>query len=201
MIASKTTTALVVLLLAIAVSLGACGSSAETGTGESTASSPAPVAREKSRTGEEGDERQSVAGAARFESEGGDNSIQEFGSEGSGTERAAAAAVLHRYLDARAEHDWEAACAQLAPGLSETLAQQLWSKDGKHDCAAILARLTAAVPASALRRAAVADVGALRVEGEQAFLLFHGDNGAYFMPMVQEDGAWRVAAIAASPLL
>jgi hypothetical protein len=171
LIAARPTAALLVLLLAIAVSVGACGSSSETGGGVKS-------------------------------TRGSDNSIQEFGSEGNASERAAAAAVLHRYLDARARRDWKAACAQLAQGLSRALARQLGVKGEEAGCERILARLSAAVPAATLRQAALAEIGSLRVEGGQAFLLFRGAGGdAYFMPMVQEGDAWKVAAIAGSPLL
>jgi hypothetical protein len=145
----------------------------------------------------------SAGGAAQFESKGGDNSIQEYGSEPSGSEFAAAAEVLHAYLDARAIGAWGAACERLAPRVSRELVGQLGAGQvGKEAaCSEVLAGLTAAVPRAALREAAEADVGALRVEGESGFLLFRGAQGEdFFIPMVREDGGWKVAAIAASPL-
>lgn len=183
--APKTIPALLVLLLAIAVPLAGCGSGSETASDGSTASAAS-----------------NGAGPSSTGGEGSDRSIQEFGSAGSASERAAASFVLHGYLDARVERDWNAACAQLAAGISQALAQQFGNDDGKAGCAGILTELTAAVPAAALRQAAVADVGSLRIEGEQGFLLFHGaGDDPYFMPMLQEGGAWKVAAVAASPLL
>lgn len=71
----------------------------------------------------------------------------------------------------------------------------------KQSCAAVLAGLSAAVPAAARREGADAEAAALRGEGDRAFLLYQGPHGVdYFMPMAREDGAWKVAAIAPSPL-
>jgi hypothetical protein len=146
----------------------------------------------------------SGGGAKQFVTKGGDNSIQEFGSEPSGSEFEAAAAAVHAYLDARAAGAWAAACEWLAPAVSRELVRQLGAGSGgkQPGCAEVLAGLSAGVPPAALREAAQADVGALRVEGDRGFVLFRGAQGDdYFIPMVREDGEWKVAAIAASPLL
>lgn len=147
----------------------------------------------------------SGGGAAQFEEKGGDNSIQEFGAESSGSEFEQAAATLHDYLDARAAHAWAASCRYLAPVVVEQLAQLASAggansgKGSKPSCARLVAGLSAGVPSSALREAAVADVGALRVRGRSAFLLFVGPHGArFFVPMAREGDRWKVAAIAPS---
>jgi len=144
----------------------------------------------------------SGGGVKQYETKGGDNSIQEYGEETSGADFDAAARVLHEYLDARAARAWGAACERLSATSVEELTQQLGAAAGgrQPSCAAVLAALTSPLPPSVLREAAEADVGAVRVEGERAFVLFHGPHGAYFMPMADEDGDWKVAAIAASPL-
>lgn len=146
----------------------------------------------------------SGGGTKPFETKGGDNSIQEFGSEASGGDFEAAATALHGYLDARAAHAWTAACSYMSPGVAASLAQLSGSGGGSGggaSCPQTLASLSAAVSAAALDEAAVADVAALRTEGARAFLLFHGAHGtAYFMPMASEDGTWKVAAIAPSAI-
>ena len=144
----------------------------------------------------------SGGGSGQFEAKGGDNSVQRFGSEPSGGEFDQAAGALHGYLDARAAGAWAAACSYMASGVSKQLSQ-LSGAGGKAgsspSCAKIIASLSAGLPPPALREAAVADVGALRVEGERGFLLFHGAHGLdYFMPMVREGGEWKVAALAPS---
>ncbi len=145
----------------------------------------------------------SGGGAGPFETKGGDNSIQEYGAEPSGAEFEAAAAVLHEYLDARAARAWAAACERLSPAIAGELAQQLGAAQGEQpECASVLAELSAGVPAAALREAAAVDAAALRVEGNSGFLLLRDSRGdPYFIPMFRDDGGWKVAAIAASPLL
>jgi hypothetical protein len=139
-------------------------------------------------------------GAADFETKGGDNSIQESGSEAPSSELDAAATALHGYLDARAASDWAKACSYLSAGVAKSLGQ-LTGKKGS-TCPKSLAALSSGLPPSALSEAAVAEVGALRVKGTSAFLLFHGSHDtSYFMPMAREDGSWKVAAIAPSALL
>jgi hypothetical protein len=144
----------------------------------------------------------SGGGAGQFETKGGDNSIEEFGNEAGGSELAEAATALHGYLDARAAGAWAAACEYLADGVSRQLSQLAGKGGGEApSCAQILAGLSGGLPPAALRQAALADVGALRVEGERSFLLFHGSEGSdYFIPTVSEGGNWKVAAIAPSPL-
>jgi hypothetical protein len=146
----------------------------------------------------------SGGGTGQFEAEGGDNSIQEYGEETSGSDFAEAAEVLHVYLDARAAGAWDVACKQLPAAIAGELVRQLGAARGeqKPSCGETLAALAAAVPAAALREAAEVDVGALRVEGDTGFLLLRGAGDEhYFIPMRREDGGWKVAGIAASPLL
>jgi hypothetical protein len=45
------------------------------------------------------------------------------------------------------------------------------------------------------------DVGALRIEGDHGFVLYHGPGGEpYAMPMVMEGGAWKVGSLEGAPL-
>lgn len=145
----------------------------------------------------------SGGGPRQFVQKGGDNSIQEFGSEAGSSDFAAATTALHAYLDARAAHAWAASCEYLVAGAAEQLAQLSAAGGGQGkqpSCAEVLAGLSAGVPDAALREAAQADAAALRTEGGRAFLIFKGAGGTYFMPMAHEGGAWKVAAIAPSAL-
>jgi hypothetical protein len=201
------------LLVALALGISACGSgSSETTSGTTAATgngagASEEVSEQKRPAGSEKKHESSGSGAEQFESKGGDNSIQKFGSEVRGAELDETAAVLHAFLDARAARDWAAACERLSAVVAEQLVAQLGAAQGnggdsEPDCATVLAKLVDAVPNAGLREAAVADIGAFRAEGDHGFLLFHGaDGGAYFMPMAREDGRWKVAAVAASPLL
>lgn len=141
----------------------------------------------------------SGGGAGQFEEAGGDNSIARFGAEAGAGDLAAAAAVLHEYLDARAEGAWAIACSRLAPAIAKGLGALAGGTSGP--CPKLLAALSAGLPPQALEEAAVADVGALRSHGGRAFLLYTGAHGVhYFVPMAKEGGRWKLAAIAPSTL-
>jgi hypothetical protein len=146
--------------------------------------------------------RDPASGPQQFEVKGGDNSIQTFGHEGSGSEYAEAAEALHGYLDARAARAWDASCGYLAPTVRNELGRQitLGSDGGKPSCSRAVAALSA-LPATALREAAVADIAALRVKADYGFILFNGPRDShYFVAMKREKGRWWVAAPAPSPL-
>ena len=71
-------------------------------------------------------------------------------------------------------------------------------------CAGIIEKLTNPSPAATreLRiEAEKADVGSLRVEGDQAFLIYRGAGGTVLtMPMANEGGSWKVGSLAGTPL-
>jgi hypothetical protein len=187
------------LLLALTLALAACGSGSSNakGSGEkATAKSTEPnfIPRPHHDSG---------GGAEQYKTKDGANPIQNYGAEPSSSEFEAAARVMHEYFDARAVGAWEVACERLTRAISEELVRQLAGESGEEhtDCAAVLADLTAGFPAAALKEAAIADAGALRVEGDSGFLLFRGRGGKeFFIPMHREGGRWKVAAVATSPL-
>jgi hypothetical protein len=146
----------------------------------------------------------SGGGAAQFHT-GGDESIQKSGEEADAAERDAAAAALHAFYDARAAGDWNTACSNLAIGVVATLEQAVKSAtEGPkpEGCPAILRALTStATHESIVEAAAAIDVGALRVEGDHGFLLYHGVRGNdYAIEMIKEGGAWKVGGLAGTPL-
>ncbi|HEX2096368.1 MAG TPA: hypothetical protein VHF50_03255 [Solirubrobacterales bacterium] len=148
-------------------------------------------------------QRDSGGGSEEFVTPGGDNSVQEFGSEAAEADVEDAAAVLHAFLEARAAGNWAKACKQLAADVLESFQQfterspQLRGKE----CPEVLGGLSGPGTKEARREAAIADVGALRVEGDQGFVLYHGaQDTPYAIPMRLEDGRWKVAALAGVPL-
>lgn len=162
--------------------------------GPSQAPAPAPSVEHQDSGG----------GAAQFQRKGSDNSIQEFGQEGGGSEFASAAATLHGFLDARAAGRWEEACSYLASEVVATLEQFAATNSGEtqlESCPQILQTFSSAAGAAGLRAAANADVGSLRVQGARGFLLYHGPRGVDFaMPIILEGGAWKLSAPEATPL-
>jgi hypothetical protein len=170
--------------------------------GEGASTAPGQAPRDSSASFTPRRHSDSGGGSAPLRTRGGDNSIQDFGSEAGGEDFAAAAAALHAYLDARAAGAWRTACSYMASGLTTLLAEPAAGEGSPPpDCPALLHALSAGLPKSALREAAQADVASVRVEGDRAFLLFHGaESTPYFIPMAREGGAWKVAAPAPSPL-
>lgn len=147
--------------------------------------------------------RDSGGGAGQFRVPGGDNSIQEFGAEASEGEMREAATALHGFLDARAASEWKAACGYLAAGTRRQLEQlsRRAAKGGLADCPHLLATLSVAASGTAIREAAIADIGSLRSEGSRGFLLYHGAHGADYAIQVSREGdSWRVAGLVGVPL-
>lgn len=150
----------------------------------------------------------SGGGAKQFQVKGGDNSVQEFGQDASSSEFEAAATALHNFLDARAAQNWAAACSFLASGVADSLEHlaERSKQGGEKSCAEILASLTpeseVTAPAGLLvKEAKVADVGALRVEGDRAFIIYTGLEGTVMaLSMEKEGDAWKVGSLGAVPL-
>lgn len=144
----------------------------------------------------------SGGGAEQFKVKGGDNSVQEFGAEAGTSEFEAAATALHNFLDARAEGNWAAVCQYLSKATIESfekLAAQ--TKGGNASCGATLAAITNPAARPELKaEAEKADVGSLRTEGEQAFLIYTTGETILAMPMADEAGTWKVASLAGTPL-
>lgn len=143
-------------------------------------------------------------GAEQFRVKGGDNSIQEFGSDATGSDFEEVATALHNFLDARAVQDWDAACSFLAESVRQSLQQLVARANQIEDtsCGAILSKLTNPAAQPEMRaEAAQADVGSVRLEGDRAFVIYRGvDDTVIAIPMANDGGRWKVAALAGTPL-
>jgi hypothetical protein len=161
--------------------------------GSQATSKPQPPAKPKNTHHDSG------GGSSQFAHQGGDNSIQESGTEASETQRNEAAAVLHAYLDARVAGHWDEACFYLsasAVALLEQFAERFGKDKGITTCPQVLEALAEGSSPAELEAAAKADVGSLRTEGDHGFLLYRGAGGvAYAIPMVSEGGVWKVGAV------
>jgi hypothetical protein len=145
----------------------------------------------------------SGGGSAQFRSNGGDNSIQEFGDESGESELQEAAEVVHGFYVSRAAEEWDKACSYLAKSNIEQL-EQLANQSAKSkgaDCATVLEAFTQPLPASVEREITTVDAGSLRHEGEQGFLIYYGASHIkYAMPLRDEGSAWKVAALSGTTL-
>jgi hypothetical protein len=145
----------------------------------------------------------SGGGSAQFRTKGGDNSIQEFGDESDESELQEAAVAVHSFYVSRAAEEWDKACSYLAKGNIEQL-EQLGSQSPQSKnagCAPILKAFTQPVSASVNREITTVDAGSLRHEGEQGFLIYFGaGHVTYAMPLRDEGGTWKVAALSGTTL-
>jgi hypothetical protein len=146
----------------------------------------------------------SGGGSAPYRVKGGDNSVQEFGEEADASEFDEAAVAVHNFLDARAEGNWAAACEYMSKQMIESvekLAAQAKQVEDK-SCEGVFEKLIdpAAMPAMKAE-AEKANVRSLRIEGEQAFVIYTGTEGTVMaMPMATEGGDWKVASLTGSSL-
>jgi len=134
---------------------------------------------------------------------GGKEGVQEFGEQSDRSELEDAADVVRGYMVARADEDWSEACSYLSSRVVkqlESFASSAKQATGE-GCSDVLGAWTPPLPAALREESAVVENGTLRVEGEEAFLIYRGpQRGDFAMPMTDEDGSWKVAALAAAPL-
>jgi hypothetical protein len=145
----------------------------------------------------------SGGGSEQFRSKGGDNSIQEFGSESDESELQEAAEVVHGFYVARAERQWDTACSYLSKSNIEQLEKLAAQapKSAGADCAAVLEAFTRPLPAAVEREITTVDAGSLRREGDQGFLIYYGAGHVkYAMPLKDEGGTWKVTALSGTTL-
>jgi len=151
-----------------------------------------------------GDHKQSPSSQATASShfEGGEKSIEEFGSEAEGPERKSILAIERSYLSAIAAGDFPAACTNLAANVLDSLRQVFGEGRGGVSCARRLAVLLSdAAPAlaNAQLRGRITKV---RVEGDRAFVVFRAPGAElYQFTTVREAGRWKAASAGASVLV
>jgi hypothetical protein len=133
------------------------------------------------------------------------NELVEFGTEAPAAERKAAEAVLAENLKARERGDFATQCATLATLVSEHMAEG--KKKGAaaaESCSAELKKLAEPLSQSKPFRVDTLSGGTvslLRVKGNQADAIYHGNDGKdYAMPMFKEGMQWKVAALLTTEL-
>jgi len=128
-------------------------------------------------------------------------SIATFGSEASGSERAAVLAALHSYLAAIAAGNWGAACEQLSTPIQHQLELLLAHAKGVHGrgCAAALGALFAHTPGSLRRQLTPLNVIAVRINSNRAFVLYRSTQLPHaVISMLREAGRWKAGVLAGS---
>lgn len=145
----------------------------------------------------------SGGGSEQFRVKGGDNSIQTWGEESDESQLDAAAEAVHGFYVARANEEWAAACEYLGAPLLQQL-QQFATQSGKEtpECPQMLKMLTRhPLPASVRHETTIVDAGSLRIGEDNSFLIYRGtDRTVFAMPLVEEDGVWKVTLLSPTTL-
>lgn len=157
-----------------------------------------------SKDGEPSDSGPNAKGSQSFLVPGGDNSVQNYGSEADTAELQEVEGTIAAFLDARAAGNWPRVCAYLSKSTLQPIEQMVASSPqlkGK-GCGALLDALSGASPPQARANTMTHGLASFRADGEQGFALYHGAQGVdYFLVMRKEDGVWKAGAIAPSEFL
>jgi hypothetical protein len=128
---------------------------------------------------------------------GGDDSIQTFGSEPEETEEEEILAAMGTFLRALANKDYPAICEGISDANRAQLEKLMELKKETGGCPTFLEKLLVG-PNSEARAAAEGTVHQVRVEGENAFILFTPREGkASYFVMKRDAEGWKSTSIAA----
>jgi hypothetical protein len=135
---------------------------------------------------------------------GGDNSIQEYGTEQGSEERIAAMQPIAALYRAFATSDWTEVCnTYLSAGNVEQitqLAEKSPTLKGK-SCAAILNGLNQGRPSEITPDTPDGGIVSFRTEGGTGFAIYWGIDGkGYAFALKSEGGAWKLTSLAPTPL-
>lgn len=191
--------ALALLVAALAVGAG-CGGDDDGGTTQGAATTTTEGSPSAGQ-GDGGEQGQGGGDAAEEDHRGGEKSIEEFGDEADESDREAILGTFEEYLTAVAAKDAATACSHLSAAVQESL-QQLVATDKKVSCAQILPELLAPTAAAISREQANGEVTRVRIEGDQAFVVFRAPGAKlYMLGLVDEGGEWKTTTVAASVLV
>jgi hypothetical protein len=144
----------------------------------------------------------STAAVNTQDSNGGEKSIEQFGEESAGGNRAAILAAFHGYFEAVADGDYAVACAHLAASVKRSLAQIVGRGAGELSCAASLPKLLAPSATTSARQQGEGRVSKVRVEGGKAFVVYHAPGAKlYQLYMLREEGGWKATTLTGSILV
>jgi hypothetical protein len=130
---------------------------------------------------------------------GAEKSFEEFGAEARGSDRWAILRAERSYFMALALRHYAAACARLSSSVRHSVSELAGGSDVA--CRRALPALLEPHIYAAMRAQARARVEAARVEGDRAFVVFHAPGARlYQLPLLNEDGEWKVGLLTASVL-
>lgn len=128
--------------------------------------------------------------------------IVKFGKPAPASDAEAASKVLAENLEARESGDFAGQCASLTVVAQGEIVGAA-SKAKAKECPKKLEELAMPLSGTAALRVNTFDgtIDELRMEGQKAWALYHGNNSKnYAIPLQLEGGAWKVAAIVTTEL-
>jgi hypothetical protein len=134
---------------------------------------------------------------------GGEEDVEEFGSEAAGSEKEAVLSTEHKYLAAIAIGDYNTACRLISSNLDEEFGELVQGSGSgtSPKCKQFLPHVVASNAAQIARQQLSGKVVKVRVEADQSFIVFHAPGARLFVfPMHRESGGWKVGAISSTVL-
>jgi hypothetical protein len=191
--------ALVLALITVVV-LGGCGGGSKQDSAPSQSSASGDEGISPGGEATEGVGKQPPG--SDEEPRGGETSIEEFGSEASGAEREAILAAFTDYLEAVAEEDYDTACAYFSSELRKAASQLAEKTLANKNCAASLPKLLSPSASAAAKEQANGKIARVRIEGVQAFVVFHAPGAElYYQALIEDSGEWKMATGVAGILI
>lgn len=142
-----------------------------------------------------------TSSAAPTQSQNAEASIEGFGEEAKGSDRAELLAAFHGYLGAIADGDQEAACSYLSERVRESLLQLASRAKKSLGCAELLGALLSPEANEITRSQDDGQVRKVRLQGDTAFVVFHAPGASLFQLNLSREGdEWKVASLSASVL-
>jgi len=130
----------------------------------------------------------------------GEKSVEGFGEEATAEDREAILSAEHAYLEAIAVKRYREACTHLGERMQASLSQLVGKRDV--DCASILPGLLSPSAASTARAQANGKITKVRVEGDEAFVIFRAPGARrYVLTMVREGSDWKATSLIATILV
>jgi hypothetical protein len=168
---------LCLLFLACALGLGACGNGSA---GEAGSPHAASTAGSPPQNGEE--------------------SIEDFGKEAVDSQRQAIVGAEHALLVALSRADYQSACSFFAANVQASLRQLTGAR--RASCPSVLPKLLSPSAPRSFRSEAAGHITRVRIEGEQAFVVFHAPGAElYFLTMQREGVRWKATTLVPSVLV
>jgi hypothetical protein len=184
-----------------ALLLAGCGGSDRGGsTSGQSGTGPATAGKQQTNPTESG---QASSGASSGDKgrkreshfKGAEEEVEEFGSEAQGSTKGQVLTTERAYLSAIAMKSYDEACARLAPAVTASLQKMV--KGSGSRCEALLPRLLSPTVAAVARQQSQGEVVRVRVEGRQAFVVFHAPGARLWtLPLSNEGGGWKVSTLA-----